>query len=368
MKKKIVLIHGNDGSDVRVGKICRSISNEGFRMFFIGWDRRPNEKKEVELGTTDRRILIYKTMHGRISIKGFFRFLLFSINQLRVIKPDVVIVVNEEMIPFFLFLRGLFYDKLVCDVFDSLHFRVRSKKLIIKFLTKFITKIALHMSDLVVFTDTRRRKMLKNIKLMRKTIVIPNTPEDPGVKLSQQYPDGLPKVFVGGTLNEGRGIKILLDAIEGLNTNVEIISCGWVYDSFTENIFLRHPKVSYLGIVSAQEALQIASRCDAIFAFYEPTTTNNILASPNKLWDAMAIGRPLIVNSEIEIAKDVQKNRMGWVCPYYDVEKLRQILNDLSIHRKDLSTFAKKARNLYKDFGSWDSHIKKLIKWIEKNA
>jgi hypothetical protein len=42
---RIALIHGNDGSDVRVGKTCRSLARLGFDVHFIGWDRRPGRTR-----------------------------------------------------------------------------------------------------------------------------------------------------------------------------------------------------------------------------------------------------------------------------------------------------------------------------------
>jgi len=51
---RIALIHGNDGSDVRVGKTCRSLARLGFDTHFIGWDRRPEADKEIDLVAPSR--------------------------------------------------------------------------------------------------------------------------------------------------------------------------------------------------------------------------------------------------------------------------------------------------------------------------
>jgi hypothetical protein len=54
---RIALIHGNDGSDVRVGKTCRSLARLGFDVHFIGWDRRPGADKEIDLGGATAHVI-----------------------------------------------------------------------------------------------------------------------------------------------------------------------------------------------------------------------------------------------------------------------------------------------------------------------
>ena len=95
-----------------------------------------------------------------------------------------------------------------------------------------------------------------------------------------------------------------LEAIEML-PNVSIVSAGWPYDDFASQVFVPHPRVEFHGIVTARESLELAAGCDAIFAYYEPANAYMVNTSPNKVYDAMAVGRPVLINREVRLA--------GWV-------------------------------------------------------
>src|SRR5207249_4767962 len=115
-------------------------------------------------------------------------------------------------------------------------------------------------------------------------------------------------------------------------------------DKFAEETFLRHPKTLYLGKVTPLEALRVLSKCDAVFAYYEPDSINNLRASPNKVFDAMAVGRPTIINSETAISEWIRQKRLGYCIPYDDVPGLRTILLNLGKARKSLLRFGERVR------------------------
>lgn len=171
-------------------------------------------------------------------------------------------------------------------------------------------------------------------------------PEDPGDGFSKATPTGPTTIYVSGTLNEGRGIKQVLAAIEDL-PETRIIAAGWTYDDYAQGIFVKHPRVDFRGIVTLAQSLELASQCDAVLCYYAPTSDNNLNASPNKIFDAMSVGRPCIINSETKISAWVEEKEYGFLCPYEDVRKLTGIINLLPEERKQLP---EKAINWRADF------------------
>ena len=162
-------------------------------------------------------------------------------------------------------------------------------------------------------------------RFRHKATVIGNYPEDPGPELAKTLPVGPTQLWIAGTLVGGRGLDQALAVLDACE-DVEIQSAGWIYDKVAADRFLSHPRVHFHGVLSPPEALAAAAACDAVFAFYAPSSINNRLASPNKLYDAISVGRPVIVNEEVAVSKFVTDREMGYVCKYDDEAALTKIV------------------------------------------
>lgn len=355
---RIVLIHGNDGSDVRVGKTCRSLSAMGHDVHFVGWDRRGGAAKRLDLGGARRHVMRWATPHGRLTPGGQWRFWRHMVRALWALRPHTVCCVNEDCALLALPLRGVLFRRLVCDVFDALVDRHSHRPRPVRWVARAIAEVVRSAADRLIATSAVRFQSLGRYR--GKCVIIENVPEDPGEALAKALPTGTVKVYVSGSLSRARGLRQILRAVERLD-DVEIVSAGWPYDDYADGTFLRHPKVSFRGVVTARESLELAAGCDAVLAFYVPNSVNNIQASPNKIHDALSVGRPVIVNREIRVARWVEQNRLGWTCGYEDVEALARIVASLSDHRSRLADFAARARLTFLAGCAW-KHMEARLK------
>ena len=349
---RIAVIHGNDGSDVRVGKTCRSLSKMGYDVYFIGWDRTPDSEKQFDLGNTSKAIIRHATQYGRWNLYGQIIFLLHITKTLRKIRPDVVCCVNEELTFLILPLRGISYKHMVCDIYDSPIDRLSHRNWLIRTIVWLLSTATRKFADRLIVTDERRFARIKE-KLHNKCIIVENAPEDPGEELSKIIPQGKIKIYVTGSLGRDKGLEYLVKAVESIE-EAEIISAGWPYYDYAKNVFIKHPKVTYKGIVTLKQSLELAANCDIVLSFYAPVTLNNKYASPNKIYDAMSVGRPVIINPEIIVADWVNQNNLGFICKYGDVEHLRQIILSLKDKRRELPEFSARVRDLYVRNHTWE--------------
>lgn len=351
-QNRIALIHGNDGTDVRVGKICRSLSKMGADMHFVGWDRRPAQEKVFDLGATETYIMEAPTHYGRSTLSGNVKFFFHILASLRRLRPNTVWCVNEDHALLVLPYRGLYYRRMVCDVFDALYDRHSHRNWLARNALRAIANLCRTNADTLIATDETRYETFGQYR--SKCVVVENYPEDPGDQLADTLPQGPVKVYVAGTLNEGHGLRELLAAIETI-PDIEVVSAGWLFDDFARDTFAKHSKVTFHGILTASESLRLASQCDAILAFYEPTSVNNRQASPNKVYDAMSVGRPVIINEECGVSKWIVSNNVGYRLPYSDVEGLKQLLQSLRKRREMLARFATNSRDLFRKGYSWQN-------------
>jgi glycosyltransferase involved in cell wall biosynthesis len=351
VENRIVVIHGNDGTDVRVGKVCRSLCKLGFDVHFIGWDRRPHIAKTVDLGATKTHIMQNPTKHGRASILGTVSFARHIATSLRKLRPLTACCVNEDNAFLALPLRGVYFRYLVCDVFDALWDRHSHRLLPLRLMLGFVATFSRAGADRLIATDAVRHARFG--RYMSKCVIVCNYPEDPGQDLACTHLEGPVRVYAAGTMYSGRGLHQLLRAVDATE-GVEIVSAGWLNDDHANNVFAQHPKVTFHGIVTAERSLELAAQCDAIFSFYEPKSVGNFQASPNKIYDAMSVGRPVIINKEAGISKWIVENNLGFCLSYNDVHELTRVLDSLKARRATLPEFAEHARQLFNQGYSWD--------------
>ncbi|MGC8833405.1 MAG: glycosyltransferase [Armatimonadota bacterium] len=363
---KICLVHRNNGSDPRLMKISASLVKAGHYVGFIGWDIRFEQCLPCTLCAHESYVLKRRTPHGWSGISHLAPFLRHVYSVLAKFRPDAVHCVNEEMALLVLPWRRILFRWLICDLFDSMKDRGQLPgRPVFNFAVRIASDVALRFSDRLIATDERRWQRLGSFR--NKAIVIANVPVDPGVELSKQLPEGEVKVFLSGSLCESRGLDIVISAVEKVEEAC-LIAAGWCTDDATAERLSNHPLVRWVGHISSHDALRLAAQCDAVFAYYKPDRINNIYASPNKVFDAMSVGRPVIINSETKISSWVVSNGLGFAAPYEDVDVLAGIIEGLKQHRTRLPEFAARARSIYEHEFTWEIMERRLLKLYDELA
>lgn len=364
---KIVLLLGTDGADVRSEKICRSLVRLGHEAHFVGWDRRGGENKNMVPGA-HYHLMDCRVAQGRSTLWAQAKFTWYAASQLKAIKADVVCAVNEDNFLRAVFFRKRYFSHLVCDFYDSHADRFSESPGVIRLPIRAISHWCKKVSDRLVVTDPLRWERLGDFR--HKASVIQNVPVDPGGHLASKLPVGETKILVTGAMSKHRGLEQILRAVEQCS-DAKILAAGRPSDSFAERVFLQHPLVEYHGIVTPQESLELAAECDAIYAFYAPINQNQIYASPNKLFDAMCVGRPVILNSEVKMSQWAADQSVGLLGPYADIDALQAIIRSLPARRASLQQFAEDARRRYVESHSWqkmEGILAGLYESLEANA
>lgn len=154
-------------------------------------------------------------------------------------------------------------------------------------------------------------------------------------------------------MSRSRGTELLLRLLE-TDRKVSVKMAGWVYDEPTQQL-TQHPRVDFLGVVTQRQSMQLAAQSDYILSLYEPINENNINASPNKIYDAIQVGTPVIINREVKIAAFVAENQIGYVLDSFYQENHSQVAADL-LAQKNTYRFGENLRNQF----TWEAVEPKL--------
>jgi glycosyltransferase involved in cell wall biosynthesis len=104
-------------------------------------------------------------------------------------------------------------------------------------------------------------------------------------------------LFYGGSLEPGRFVDEMLEAAKRNEGCVLRIAGNGRLTGDVEKAAAECDRVQFLGYIPQAKVLENVSRCDAVVCMMEPRNGNNIIGTPNKLFEAMAYGVPAIVTS-----------------------------------------------------------------------
>jgi glycosyltransferase involved in cell wall biosynthesis len=102
-------------------------------------------------------------------------------------------------------------------------------------------------------------------------------------------------LYIGG-LNKGRALETLLDTVSQL-PDVRCIVGGGGTPEYTEYISEKCQRASnmeFIGKVPFDQVIPMTQNADVVFCMFKPEDPNSKIGVPNKLFEAMICGRPII--------------------------------------------------------------------------
>lgn len=365
----IVLIRCNRIiTDPRVEKYLQYYITNNINYRIVGWDRL-GENLIYENTIYYKRISGYNIGGFKAATDRFFWFL-FVIKQLFIMKNQIKTLHGcdlDGVFPAIIFkLLVLKKTKVIFDVFDWFSDTLSNQSLLIRKLFRFMEKISIKYSDEIIICEEERIAQIP-CKLIKDVNVLQNIPSFNSIdflyKEERYLFDNTKKTisYVGGFYKE-RFIDELIQIAEEGYINLNIAGYG---DKEIENrclLLSNYPNIKYFGKVDYKDGLNIMYNSDLIFAFYSTTNKNHIFAAPNKYYEAMLLGKPIISNFGTILSTKILSNKTGLIIEE-SINDLRELIatltnieiNELSINAKTLWTKNYKnkvdvfLRNVYSD-------------------
>lgn len=194
---------------------------------------------------------------------------------------------------------------------------------------------------------------LKNVDFVR------NIPDYSHVD-AQRPPDPFPFTGDGisflyqGLVDPGRGIETLLDVFRSSPRDRHLVILG--NGSLASDVMQaarEHENIHYLPEVRLDELPSITSRAHVGLALIEPRCLSYYLSLPNKLFEYVKCGIPVLASPMPEMARIIEAHNCGWIAPV-DVTTVRETI--MSISRDDVHLRSLAAREAAKTF-QWSDEM-----------
>jgi len=162
-----------------------------------------------------------------------------------------------------------------------------------------------------------------------------------------------------GALAKSRFIESAVEVIKDYPEIVLNIAGMGALSEYVESMSNKYSNINYYGIVDYNEAFRLYSKTDFMFAIYDPEIMNHKFSAPNKVYEAMMLGKPIIVAKNTGIDRIVIDNKMGFVIDY-SKDAFKELLDKIVNKTIDCEAIGVNAKLAYDKY-SWSTMKKRLV-------
>jgi glycosyltransferase involved in cell wall biosynthesis len=365
---RIIILRGRE-TDPGVNKYCKSLSKEQYRVTLLMWNRRGSVINTNPPGYSLHQFFFPAPLDKFSAVFFYPIWWMYTTYFLLKEKPDIVHACDFDTLLPVLFIKRFIRCQFVYTIFDFYadniqdgHFSPVRK--ILKKIVRSLEIRGINCSDLLILVDESRLEEIKGARV-KNLIYIYNTPEDQAFSQNQEIHQskGSFSIFYAGYLINDRGITDIITAISDI-PDVHLILAGPVVDKNILDDIAAHPtRVQYIGWVpSYGEILKKTLSADMLFRFSDTALpTKNKYASPNKLFEAMMCGKPILVSDQSSMATIVRNNKCGLVVPYGDVGAMKDAILKLMNNPRLREELGKNGRKAYEEKYSWTIMENRLV-------
>lgn len=208
-----------------------------------------------------------------------------------------------------------------------------------KILSKFIERRLINRVDLtIVVGDMIADHYANEYSIVRPTVVL-NAPYKVSIKKSDLLRQelGIEKnkeiYLYQGMLTEGRGIELILSAFSSgeINKDKVVVFMGYgSFDTLISDYALKNENIYLANAVSPDVVLNYTASANYGVSLIEPICLSYRYCLPNKLFEYLMVGIPVIVSNLPEMRKVIEHSKSGYILEEFSVDALVQVINSSS--------------------------------------
>ena len=111
-------------------------------------------------------------------------------------------------------------------------------------------------------------------------------------------------------------------------------------------------RIYFYGRLPYKKTLTLENSCDIMTAIYDPKVPNHKYAAPNKFYESLMLGKPVVMAKNTGFDEIIEKNKIGCLIDF-SFEGLSKGLEDLISRKENFPEISKTMKQLYKEKYSW---------------
>lgn len=316
-------------NESRIQKITGSLAQAGFfdRVIVVGVSREGLPEYET-LGPSLEIVRIRRTWcQGRAgTIAKILKTLEWSWRVFRYLRGLDIVCINAHSLPCLPLCVLIAFGKHCRLVYDTHELETETNGLSRwrKLGLKITERLLIHCADqVIVVCDSiaawyQRAYGIDAVKVVRNVPRLSRLSMEKTPYFREMFaiPDEHLIFIYLGLLSPGRGCDLLVEAFSRLSPDRHIVFMGFgpmadriaAQAQTRANIHLHPP-------VRPDEVVGVLRGADAGICLFQNTCLSHAFVSPNKFWECLNAGLPVICSNMVEMARVVTSWDCGWICP-----------------------------------------------------
>ena len=365
---RIVVLRSNPvRPDSRVEKEVYSLSKAGHEVSILCWDRDKDHSLSKEhLKVLDVDVPIFRQGYSAgfgLGFKSLFPFVKFqmSIAKWLIIhrhEYDAIHACDFDTAFTASKINIFLNKKLIFDIFDFLYDKPEN---IFQRIIKHCQYTIINKSSATVICTEDRRRQIKGSK-PKVLSVVHNTPMNNMVIERNEESNTSDKVTVCyvGILQDFRLLLEIADYFTK-HRNIEWHVGGFgKYEDYFIGLSRKYSNIVFHGRIPYKETLELEQSCDIMLAIYDPSIDNHVYAAPNKFYESLMLGKPVIMVKGTGMSDVVVEKDIGVLIEYTE-EGFSEGIDTLISRKQDWSNISERMRQLYRDEYNWDIMDQRLV-------
>lgn len=312
----VVFIRDNECFEPRVKNYLRFLEKNNVEYHVIAWNRSGTAEINENITYFQRRAEYGKRI-ANIPNKLFWMcFVVKEIFKHRK-KCQAIHACDVDAVIPALLIGKLLRKKVIFDIFDWIS-SINEKGIVYK-LVDWLQNIAYKHSDAVIVCEDERKTQARSKNKRNKVLVLPNIPNvgeldnvtrDQIRDFRSAYSYTLSYV---GVFDRDRGLEHLLESVSKCPDVILNIAGFGVLDELVTEYSNDYSNICYWGRVDYSVGQSIMKESDLIIAMYYLTNPVHKLAAPNKYYESLALGVPMVTTANTLVGSKVAKYDTGFV-------------------------------------------------------
>ena len=366
VRRRIVMLLSNPATfDQRPLKEAHTLARAGWPVTILAWDRELETRSDSVFGDG----LVVKRMrvgagHGTpfLTLPKLLLFYLWCIAHLAFSDAGAIHCHDVDTLPPGIAARALRLGRprLVYDMHDLPEAFLRFFPLS-RYTQAVALAVARRSAEAVLIVNEKFVGHLGRLGFRRsKLVVIMNAPPAASGRKGKDRGEGFGVLYYGW-LGEERGVKLLLEAVEGLGGVTLTLAGRGELEGAVRKAAAADPAVRFLGWLKMEELSPVIREADLIPSLYEPRTRNAVLATPGKLLTAMSLSIPTLVPAGTYQAEIVEEHGCGMVVDWKSASEVRGAIRRLADDRGLYERLSAASYEAFVSSFSWEVMESRLL-------
>jgi glycosyltransferase involved in cell wall biosynthesis len=338
------------------------------------WDSSVKEVEEIENNRVIWRVRLKTRILSKDLLTQVMKYIEWIGNIFFRFRKDNIACVNchgLSALPVGLIFKVFNKSKII---YDTHELETESNGLagIRKTLAKLLEGLLIRYSDSVIVVSSSIAEWYERKYSIKNVYVIRNIPDGLGYGVETPVSNILKDkfrikksemlfIYQGGLAN-GRGICMMLDTFAKVTKDKHIVFMGkGVLERLIKNYSCEFTNIHFLNAVNPEEVLRYTSSADIGISLIENVCLSYYYSLPNKVFEYLLSGLPVIVSDFPEMGRFIDENKCGWkvnVDPTALFDLVKNISNAELIEKKE---GAMKCKNKF----TWHKEKEVLLKIYE---